>query len=138
MIPFLILLAWILFSALEGIREAYYFSVKSEGTKFKSFDEHPMFAAQRLLVISIFSVSCASGWLSWLAFCVSFSLIFPMIHDGIYYETRRRLDKIYKRGFLDHSKTSTAVMTRFLIFPVRLIMFITGTVLFLISLYVIR
>jgi hypothetical protein len=56
-----------------------------------------------------FEVAMSGGSnLTWLN-GLTLPLLFVMIHDGVYYETRKALDKVnYKIGFFGQSTTSTA------------------------------
>jgi hypothetical protein len=110
------LLLWILFSILEGIREAHYFDAFPRPAK--RYDIHQIFAAQRVIVI--FALS------SHVIIALGFALMFPFIHDGVYYMWRHKLNVVtYPKGFWSNpSHTSTAMFDPNL--WLRIIMFVVG------------
>lgn len=128
------LLLWILYSALEGFREGFYWHYKALGDDDNTFEIHPYFAAQRgivLIVIGLALLNCLVWW-KILLFLVGLSLIFSFIHNGCYYTTRNCLNpKIYKDRWKDQSTTSTAKLTKLMNFRNRTIFFISGLVMML-------
>lgn len=91
------------YALFEGVREAFYYneSVKNE----KQENIHWIFFIQRGLFAVI--LLCASNYFILCFFLLTFSFL----HDGAYYFTRNKLNPaIYKNGFFDDSKTSTAVL----------------------------
>ena len=96
------ILAWILYSVFEGIREGYYFNANPTPTKFNI---HILFNIQRIAVLTLIFIIAGNIWI---ACC----FMFPFIHDGAYYMTRNKLNKdVYLKGFWDNpSSTSTAIL----------------------------
>ena len=94
-------LAWVLYSVVEGVREAYYFDNFPRPTKFNI---HIIFMIQRTIVLAVFC-----DVFHWV-FALVYALMFPFFHDGAYYITRNILNKaVYQKGFWDEpSKSSTA------------------------------
>ncbi len=112
----LLYIIWILYSLLEGKKEAHYFSYKmraviSKKTVVLKVDEHVWFTLQRALVVSlIFFMNFSILHVFFLL--LSLALCFPFFHDGMYYVQRKKLDGIYPKGFFDQSTTSTAKMDK--------------------------
>lgn len=110
-------LLWVLFSILEGRREAFYFSYKMKASitlqKGLKTDEHVMFTIQRALVFALAATACYSNLLNTSLILFSLMLSFPFFHDGMYYFTRNRLDGIYSKKWFDQSTTSTAKSDKF-------------------------
>jgi len=124
----LTLIIFILYSAIEGIREGYYYHYKWLTSIMNKHDEHSMFTIQRVIVVlglSIISYPLI-GWYCFLSI-ISMSLCFSFIHNGMYYSTRNSVDKnVYKRKFFDDTTSSTAKIS--MNFPVRTGLFVLGTV----------
>jgi len=120
------LIAWVIIAITLGIIEAFLFHYfKNLNTGFKAmfkFDIHFLFTLIRCVLIApliwfieerlIFGLVCI--------------FIFPFLHDGFYYQVRKWLsgNKIYKKGFIDRSKTTTAKIS--MSFFWRLILFVFG------------
>lgn len=124
-----ILIFWILFSSLEGIREGYYWFFKPKDIKEKH--EHLVFTIQRTFVFSfivILMLFIKISIFKTLITGISLMCVFPFIHDGFYYLTRNYLNPSdYPKRFLDSSTTSSAKIELSLI--QRLALFISGLVL---------
>lgn len=94
----------------------YYYKVHSG--KGEDINEHPTFVVFRVALLIM-------TWImtSWdIALC--YWAMIPFLHDGAYYKHRNRLDKeTYKKGWLDQSKSSKAIMTPFQPPIVRAILF---------------
>jgi len=140
---FLILanIVWILYALIEGFREGYYWFFKSTSKRADEFEIHPIFAAQRgivlLLICSVllFLVSPINACLNLL----SNALIFSFFHNGIYYITRNKLDsKVYPLGWKAESTTSTAKTTKFFNYRNRTICAIIGIVLTVVGIILIK
>jgi len=108
---------WIAYSIIEGTREAYLYAYRAADwdpgySLIKTTKNlHPLFVAQRAIVAGALLMCFTFHW--YLIFALAaFALVFPVVHDGVYYLTRHQLDPaVYKLGFLDTSKTSTARFT---------------------------
>lgn len=120
----LVFLLWLGFSAIEGVREAYYFFSLVNTKNIISKNLHPVFALQRGIIIAavlLFSPDICNGFLM----AVILSLIFPFFHDGMYYYIRNKLDfRTYPKRWRDRSLSSNAIID--LNFKWRVIFFITG------------
>ena len=122
-------LFWAGFSCLEGFREALFFYVNISSATPINKNLHPMFSTQRgfvlliifssfqeisLLISGIFQLTLSEGFMLilWpLLFVLSCCLLFPILHDGVYYYTRNKLDaKVYPKKFWDQTTTSNAKM----------------------------
>lgn len=108
---FLILL-WIGYSILEGIKEGYLYAYRDPDDDGYDMDLHGIFFEQRVIVSSMI-VLPMFFYISWylpLIFLTANAMIFPLLHDGFYYETRKDLSdgKIYPKGFLMDGNQSTA------------------------------
>lgn len=106
-------LLWVVYSILEGKREAYYFSYKmrtslAQKKPAKVINEHVMFTYQRMLVVALACVSCYTDWVNAILVVACLGASFPFFHDGMYYVTRKELDNLYPKGWFDQSTTSTA------------------------------
>lgn len=134
MIPAVILIGWLFYSSIEGMREGFYYSCEYNIGSFcykHTYDLHGIFSIQRAIVLSSVSLYF-SGW-NILFVIALFALMFPFMHDGAYYVTRKKLDGIYFNGWFDYSKTSTAWMARFLTAPNRTLAFIIGLVIYIVE-----
>lgn len=113
-------LLWLIYSFIEGKREAQYFYMKLKSTVANSMlfkqDEHKLFTIQRLTVAALVI------FLLWGAginifncgiILTCFGACFPFIHDGEYYVMRHQLDGIYPKGWFDQSTTSVSLMDKF-------------------------
>lgn len=149
LIPILFYVLWLMFSFLEGKREAFYFSAKMKlptGTVLNSFtskgdNEHVLFTIQRSVVLLILSLGlCLFNSISGLRLDVitisACICAFSFIHDGEYYTTRNYLDGIYPKKWFDQSTTSTALTDKFSVMtPLnRSVLFIVSIILIVISL----
>lgn len=130
--PHIIILAtWIIYSCLEGFREAYYFHNTNVSLHSYKHDLHPFFALQRFC--ALFMLLALNMSIHTFILCGALMLIFPFFHDGFYYIVRHRLDKdIYSKGFFDDSYTSVAKIE--LNFYSRVILFLIGIAIFITNL----
>lgn len=137
-----IVLIWVLYSIIEGIREAYYYNLYYNASGIKNVNLHPLYTLQRglvLLLISIFCVYWNVVVLKWdfiliiqkgLVLLGGLASLFPFFHDGFYYIMRNKLNpSIYPYKFFDHSTTSTAKFE--FTFFIRVVLFIVGFFLIL-------
>lgn len=113
------LLAWILFSLLEGMREAASFS---HGNSKHPFNIHKYFMPVRALFALILCM-----WSGMWVDLIAYMLIFSFFHDGAYYQTRHFID-YPKYNFFSQSESTTAKFS--VNFKVRTIMLILGTAAF--------
>jgi hypothetical protein len=132
---------WIAYAIIEGFREGYYWHYKNRGDDGNKYEIHPIFSAQRGLVLGLIgllaflSLNKLTGILIGMAllksglFVLSLMLMFSFIHNGMYYTTRNILNKkIYNLKWKDHSTTSTAKMTKLFNFRNRTIAFVLGLI----------
>lgn len=113
----LVIILWIAYSVMEGVREAGFWHYKciSESTpRYKSIDNHTMFTLQRLIVGGSMVCLCSEySVLDVVVLGLSMMLVFPFLHDGAYYTERNNLcPGVYPKCWLDQSTTSTAVLTK--------------------------
>jgi len=98
-----IILSFVLWAILEGYEEAELFHYKSIAPQPKVVP-HFLFTSNRLIVGALIA------WITkdWM-FCLGLAMTFSLIHNGIYYHTRHKLNPfIYPLGWRDSSTTSTA------------------------------
>ncbi len=95
-----------------GYCEAMYFYYRINSRNNALLNEHPIFTVERFLMWIPFEIGMATG--GWLTYLNGLCLIpmFIMIHDGIYYWKRNKLDKSYPLGFWDMTTSSTSWMDR--------------------------
>ncbi len=132
-----IFFGWACYALLEGWREAYYFHFKGQVNGTKDEGEHTLFFIQRafvaLLCLGMYYILEAS-YLQIGLFWAAYALSFPFLHDGSYYAGRNKIDNsVYPLKFRDHSSTSTAILTKFFPWPVRLITFIISVALLVVT-----
>jgi len=114
---------WILYALFEGWREGNYWHIKNDRLSLYNFKEHTLWTMQRALVLIAI---CQMDWLQYLL-C---ALVFPFIHDGMYYHRRWQLNyRIYSKKWFAQSTTSTAFSTKFFTPVVRTGCFIVGIIL---------
>lgn len=114
---------WILYALFEGYREGNFWSIKHVTKIERNYHEHTLWSFQRAVVLVAI---CRMDWLMY----PCLMLVFPFLHDGAYYFRRNMLDSsIYSKGFMDHSKTSTAILTKYFPPVVRVLCALVGIVL---------
>lgn len=135
----------IFFACFEGKREAVFFYENINSSKPYTGNAHRLFVYLRscfwaltfvlLFIVNNYVMQHSIGrsiLYSTIGVFAEF-LIFPFFHDGCYYLMRNKLDSnTYKKGFVDNSTTSTALIE--LSFKERLLMFIGGTIIYVICL----
>jgi len=134
---YLVLTIWIIIAIGFGIVEGFIFDTNlSKTDQFKekwSFDIHFLFTAIRMFpaVILVYILYSIFGWQEALNGGLFMIFCFPFFHDGAYYQTRKILSKgaIYKNGWFDRSKTTTAILS--FGFYLRALLLILGVMLFL-------
>ena len=99
----IIILLWMIYSMMEGTREAYYYdSVVRSDRSYPNI--HWIFFLERGVVLLIIGLLTLDIILP-----VGLALIFPWFHDGLYYMKRNDLEpRIYQKRFEASSTTSTA------------------------------
>ena len=112
-------LLWIAYSISAAYIEAFFYHYRDHD-KHHGFNEHILYNIQRAIVaVCLFGTSPK--------FLACAALMFPLIHDGIYYVCRNSYNPdIYKRGFFDDPSQSSSASFEFG-FWVRLIMFLAGS-----------
>ncbi len=117
----ILLLDVLMFYTFKSVCEAGYFHIRSL-TSVKLPYEHHLLVIVRCGFWLLFLMYTESVW-----YLLGIILIFPFIHDGVYYTFRNILNPfIYAKRFWDDSTTSTAVFEIKL--PLRKIMFVIGLV----------
>lgn len=130
-------LIWIIYSCIDGIKDGFYWHFKNNTRKDVKFEIHPLFSAQRGIVLILMGGLLFNifGYYS-IAMVLSMMLIFSFFHNGCYYCTRHKLDEnIYKLKWKDESTTSTAKMTKIMTYRNRTIFMILG-ILFQVFMYI--
>lgn len=136
MIVLIINILWIVYSALEGFREGFYWHFKGISKSKNDFEIHPIFASQRgiILILIGLMLSFTIGWFSILN-TFGMALVFSFFHNGCYYSTRNRIDSnIYPLKWRSQSTTSTAKMTKIMTYRNRTIFMVVGLILQLVYL----
>jgi len=125
-----LVLMWFLYMIFEALRESYYWHFKNTSYSKNNDEIHPIFLAQRFIVFTIISVVVM--FMNEIGYRVLLTVILcsPGLHNSFYYYFRNELDGSYPKGFLDQSKTSTAISTKFFTPIVRIGLFVIGLILF--------
>lgn len=112
-------ISYMLFAGFSGYFEAYFWA---EYPRVNQRLSHAMLTVFRSIVM--IPVLYYEGLFN----CIALMLMFPLIHDGMYYQTRNKLNKnVYTMGWMDHSTQSGALIS--FDFPVRLIFAVLGIIL---------
>lgn len=127
---YICLILWIVYSIIEGKREANFWHHLIKSTDYKIFkdkDSHPLFAVQRglmLVALSLVSYLILDSILLALYLFIMNCLIFSFFHNGSMYLERYKMSQmvspndsskwIYRMGWWDQSTTSTAWSTKFM------------------------
>ena len=109
-----IILAWITFTLITGIAEAFYFNKNQRHVKVLGLNIHFWFGVIRSLVAAplCFHVFIDIGLLESILMGVIMILSFPFFHDAVYYTTRELLKKgTYPKTWLDQSKETDATLS---------------------------
>lgn len=126
-----ILLLWIVYSILEGMREGNYYdaTMRSERS-YKNI--HWIYFLQRGIFLFVIGVTMETA-----IFPLSLAFIFPYIHDGSYYAQRNDIDvRFYPKRFKSDSSTSTAFFE--LTYMERVALALTGSIFFIGYLFLIN
>ena len=144
MIDIFLLVVYIGYVLLEGYREGYYWHYKTKFNNVKGeVDIHDYFTLQRGLFMIL--IAFIDGYYNIIndypnlyvkdivLTLLATMLMFPFLHNGMYYTTRNSLKKdIYTKRFFDQSTTTTT--TKFwtgLMTPIsRTIFFVIGLIVF--------
>lgn len=116
------------YSAISGIKDGILWSRK--GSEAFKWNEHIIFMIERItigLLPLAYIIIERFTWVDYKVMLISWILMFSFIHNGFYYETRKRIDVKNYHWFYD-SRTSTAwfevdIITRLLAFIVGLLSF---------------
>jgi len=107
------LIIGILFASLEGYREAYHFYYRVSSTRQDTYNEHSLFAIQRIIIwLPVEYMAYDPSNCLTLLNGLFIGLTFILWHDGIYYWKYNKLAGVYPKGFWDQSKNSTSWMDR--------------------------
>ncbi len=119
------IILWSAYMSLEGIREAFYWSVVNLlPDNLKPKNAHPEFFIQRCIVFAAFAY-ISQQW----TVILGMFLISPFFHNGMYYTIRNKIDHFYPKRWLDQSVNSTAWSTIYLTPVVRVTLFAIGIAL---------
>jgi hypothetical protein len=143
---YLFIFCWIIYSLIEGYREAYYWHHKMHSDDYTVNREknlHPIFTVQRMvmMVVLLYAMSTTINIYGTLMILFGNILIFPFLHNGIMYLTRNNLSRIrypndeskwiYGKKWLAQSTTSTAVLTKYFTPLIRVVLLIVGVLIYL-------
>ena len=123
-------LLWLIFVVETAMMEAAMFHqiVPHRNPKI---DEHTLLTIMRITVYFCIFKTTLYG----LLFAIPLALMFPFIHDGVYYTMRNEFDsRIYPLRWKDQSTTTDAKFSFY--YKKRETMFLIGIVLWIFSLYI--
>lgn len=106
---------FILYSCLEGRRDGYFYHYRNTTTELKNENIHWIYFVERALILSFISVIHVivyESYVSAFMFVSGLALIFSFFHNGMYYETRKKLSdgKVYPMGWVSNSTSSQATL----------------------------
>ena len=112
---FTILICWILYCCLEGRRDGYFYHYRNTTTELKNENIHWIYFVKRAFVLSLIAVVHVIAYdcyVSTALFVSGLSLVFSFFHNGMYYQTRKKLSdgKIYPLGWMSNSTSSQATL----------------------------
>lgn len=124
-----LLLAWIIYSLIEGRKDANLYHYKNLSSNHDKSNLHWLFAVERFIFLSfIFIIQYHyNSVINTSIFILGLALIFSFIHNGYYFTERNRLDpSIYKERWWADSLTSTArlefnIHTRTILFAIGIV-----------------
>ncbi len=125
---------WIWYSCNEGHRDGYMWKYLANKVNVPTNHYiHLLLFISRLICstgIVVYYIMVEPLWYLVIGEMAFICLIFPFFHNGTYYNTRNLLDPgTYPKGFKDQSTTSVAYTTKYTTWKARLIMFILGMVI---------
>lgn len=90
-------------------------------------DEHVLLTAMRIVVFfGMFGVTLKAAKLA-----LMFAMMFPLVHDGVYYQMRHYFDKgVYPLGWRSDSTTTDAKFS--FVLTDRIVLFVLGLILWII------
>lgn len=96
-------ISYVLFAGMSGYLEAYFWAEYPNVSQRRA---HVALTVLRLIVMG--PVLYYEGWMT----CVSIACMFPFIHDGVYYQTRNKINRnVYPHGWMDQSTESGALIS---------------------------
>lgn len=100
-------LCWCAYAFFEGLNEAINFHNAKKDIRL--IEVHGYYTMERFFVGIVFGFTMIdfSKWITILNI-LTLPLFYVMIHDGVYYFKRNKLDGSYPLGFWDITKTSTS------------------------------
>ena len=122
-------IVWMMFVAESSITEAHIFHGVMPWT-YTRINRHTLLAGMRAIVfVGIFGISVKCC-----IYLLPSCLMFPFLHDGLYYQTRNKLNpSVYPRGWKDTSTTTDARWS--FGYEKRKKLFLIGGILWLIAVY---
>ena len=135
MITILMILTWVCYCILEGLNNGFSFNkaylANDFNNKWKGIDIHFWFTLQRLMTFTAVVISCYfdAGMEGAIFVFIGNMLVFPFIHNGTMYQSRK---KNYPLGFFHDptiNDTSTAKIN--ISTPTRILWFALGIGLYL-------
>lgn len=108
----LLYLSWIIYSSTTGIIEGYLYHFRdSNNVNYRHGKGlHIIFTTSRIFAAIglVMCIRLISSTLNTFGFILSIITIFPFIHDGMYYKTRKYIDGKFDKGWADYSNYSDA------------------------------
>lgn len=96
---------WVLFSIVDGMVDAFMFhKARDYDNKLFGIDIHKHMSLRRLIVLLVLSTGMND--------IIAMMCIHPLIHNGAYFETRKRINGTYTDGFFTSKEEddSTAII----------------------------
>lgn len=114
MIKIILLIAWIVMSLGEGRRDGFFYHYRNSSIQMKGENIHWIYFLVRGIVLALIStiLYLTNPSISSMLFVAGLVLIFSIIHNGMYYETRKTLSNgnLYPKGWKSSSTSSEAVL----------------------------
>ena len=121
---------------LRAMEQAIMWS--KDGAEAFKWNEHILMVLSRIMIFAIPLLAFfAASVEDYVAAIVAFLPMFYFVHNGVYYETRNRIDGAYPKGFFDKSTSSSANLPTFG-FILRLALFLLGIGLIFIYYFIIK
>lgn len=109
------LIGWMIYALLEGKRDGYFYHYRNTSIQLKDENIHWVYFIDRAFMLSLISVLGYYYFHSYLItgiYSGGLALIFSFLHNGIYYQTRKKLSNgnLYSMGWRSSSTCSKATL----------------------------